>query len=155
MFTREEFDKFQRDVASIIEDTFLQSFTDEDYQKADFEVFGQYGLWSHMEKDVFLYNKQKIDSHKMELLSICRGIPKMQQPCNEHAGIISSFDLLPHLDIVSTSSPEETVSFFLSSTHFANLLCGADIASVVPIEQGKDRAFLIVLNKEYRSYFEE
>ena len=155
MFSKEEFDRFRRDVVPIIEDTFLQTFTDEDYQKADFELFGQYGLWSHMENDVFLYNKQKINSYKMELLSICRRIPKFQQPCNDHAGIISSFDLLPRHNIVSTSTSDEILSFFCISAHFANLLCGADIATCVPIDNGKDKAFLIVLDKEYRSYFEE
>ena len=48
----------------------------------------------------------------------------------------------------------ETIYQFNLSNHFANLVCGTEIASINPISNGKDSAFVIVLDGRYRSYME-
>lgn len=152
MFSKEEYKIFQRTVEIITKDTFVEEPTEEDFQKNKY--FFQRGLWSGTEENIYFYDKQKLKSHKQKLLSMCKSIPKFHNPSEDHAGTISSFDLLPNMEIFSSQSPKDTFYQMIISNHFANLVCGADIAKVGVVSNGEDKAFLIVIDSKYRSYME-
>ena len=152
MLSKDKYIMFQRDVEAIVEDTFIKELDEENAQPDDY--FFQFGLWSHTQELLYLYDKQKLGKHKSKLLSICKRLPKLQSPANGHAGIISSFDLIPDLQTFASQSPEETIYQFNLSNHFANLVCGTEIANINPISNGKDKAFVIILDSKYRSYME-
>lgn len=152
MLSKEKYASFQREVEPIVEDTFIKKINENTFQPDDY--FFQFGLWSHTQESIYVYDKQKLAKYKNTLLSICKRLPKFHPPANGHAGIISSFDLIPDQKTLASQSPEETIYQFNLSNHFANLVCGTEIASINPISNGKDRAFVIVIDGKYRSYME-
>lgn len=149
----EDFYKFANTLKPILADTFVYKPTKEDFKQGNY--FLQKGLWSGTENQVFVYDRKKLESHKSTLLSLCKMLPKLQQATNDHAGIISSFDLLLDITKYPQQTPEEIHTQFSISNHFANFLCGSGIASVTTVENGQNQAFLIVLDKKYCSYFEK
>lgn len=144
---------FQRELESIVEDTFVKTPTEEEFKKNRY--FFQPGLWAGTEKGIYFYDKQKVESHRQKLLSICKRLPKFHSPSNDHAGTISGFETLPPIDIFSNQSAEEVLHSLELSNNFAHLLCALKIAQISIVSHGKDKAFLIVLDKKYRSYFEK
>lgn len=152
MFSKEEYEIFQRNVEIITSDTFVKEPTEEDFQNNKY--FFQRGLWAGTEENIYFYDKQRILAHKQKLLSMCKRIPKFHKPSKDHAGTISSFDLMPNMEIISSQPPENMIYQIAISNHFTNLLCGADIAKVGTVSVGKDTAFLIFIDKKYRSYME-
>lgn len=152
MLSKDKYKIFQREVEPIVEDTFIQKINEENFNPDDY--FFQFGLWSHTQDSLYFYDKQRLANHKNKLLSICKRLPKFHPPTNGHAGIISSFDLIPDQKTLASQSPEETIYQFNLSNHFANLVCGTEIASINPISNGKDSAFIIVLDSKYRSFME-
>ena len=152
MLSKDKYKIFQQEIEPIVEDTFIKELDDENIQIDDY--FFQFGLWSHTQESLYLYDKQKLAKHKNKLLSICKRLPKFHPPADGHAGIISSFDIIPDPQTLASQSPEETMYQFNLSNHFANLVCGTEIANVNPISNGKDKAFVIVLDSKYRSYME-
>ena len=152
MFSKEEYIIFQRNVEMITKDTFVEEPTEEEFQKGSY--FYQHGLCTGTEKLLYFYDKQKLNSHKKKLLSLCKRLPKFHNPSEDHAGTISSFDLLPNMEIFLSQSPEDTYYQMIISNHFANLVEGADIAKAVTVPVGEGAAFLIILDRKYRSYME-
>ena len=79
---------------------------------------------------------------------------KEPQATDVHAGTISSFDLIPNTEVISSQPPEDSLYQRAISNHFANLVCGADIAFVGTVSNKKGTAFLIFLDSKYRSFME-
>ena len=152
MFSMEKYISFKKEVESIIIDTYVSHPTKEMLSNDDY--FFQEGLWTNTNDLIYFYDKKKLAKHKSKLLSICKCLPKFHQPTEQHAGTISSFDLLPSTEQLKSQSLDDTFYQLIISNHFANLVCGADIASIAPVTRGKDKAFLIVLDSKYRSYME-
>ena len=152
MFSKDEYKIFQRDVERIILDTFVEETTEEGFKKEKY--FFQKGLLAGTEDNIYFYDKEKIKSHKNKLLSLCKQLPKYHQATDVHAGTISSFDLMQNTEVISSQPPEEYLYQRAISNHFANLVCGADIAFVGTVSSEKGTAFLIFLDSKYRSYME-
>lgn len=153
MFSQKDYETFQRNIEGILDDTFVKKPTEDELKNNRY--FFQKGFWSGTEHGFYFYDRQKIDSHKPKLLSMCKGIPKLHQPSKEHAGTISSFETLPPMEIFSTASHEDVQYYLALSNHFANLLCASQIAKVALVSHEGTTAFLIVLDSKYRSYFEK
>lgn len=153
MFSQKDFDSFQNNVESILDDAFVKKPTDEELKKGKY--FFQRGLWSGTENNFYFYDKQKLEYYKPKLLAICKRIPKLHKPSKDHAGTISSFETLPPLETFSVQSDRDIQYYLSLSNHFANLLCGSKIAQVNLFSHGGTTAFLIVLDSKYRSYFEK
>ena len=149
----EEFESFERDVEGILRDTFVLKPSKDEFENGKY--YFQRGLWSGTENNFYFYEKQKLESHKLKLLSMCKSLPKLHKASNDHAGTISSFETLPPDEMIKRQTTEEFVSFLSLSNHFANLLCGAQIAQVRRFTHEETTAFLIILDKKYRSYMED
>ena len=152
MFSKDEYKIFQRDVERIILDTFVEDPTEEGFKQEKY--YFQKGLLAGTEDNIYFYDKEKIKSHKNKLLSLCKQLPKYHQATDVHAGTISSFDLMQNTEVISSQPPEEYLYQRAISNHFANLVCGADIAFVGTVSSEKGTAFLIFLDSKYRSYME-
>lgn len=152
MFSKKEYEIFQQAVETIILDTFVEEPTEEGLKEDKY--FFQKGLLAGTEDNIYFYDKKKIESHKPKLLSLCKQLPKYHQPTDNHAGTISSFDLMPNMEVISSQPPEDFLYQTAISNHFANLVCGANIAFVGTVSNGKNTAFLIFLDSKYRSYME-
>lgn len=153
MFSQKDYEIFQRNIEGILDDTFVEKPTKENFNNNRY--FFQQGLWSGTEDGFYFYDKQKLEYHKQKLLSMCKILPKLHKPSKDHAGTISSFETLPPVEVFSSSSAEDMQYFLTLSNHFANLLCGTQIAQVSPVSHEGTTAFLIVLDSKYRSYFEK
>lgn len=149
----EDYLKFVDALKPVLIDSFVPKPTREGVDNGYY--FVQSGLWPGTENHLYIYDKKRLESHKSTLLSLCKTIPKLRKSTSEHAGIISSFDLLLDIKIRSEQTPEEISSQLEVSNHFANFLCGSGIAMVSTIKKGSAQAFLIVLDKKYCSYFEK
>lgn len=153
MNSKHDYDIFKQEIEAIVKDTFVKTPTEEEFKKDRY--FFLQGLWSGTEKAIYFYDKQKIEAHRSKLLSICKRLQKFHQASNDHAGTISSFETLPPEDIFSSQPVEESIYNLELSNKFTHLLCALNIAKVSVVSQGEERAFLIVLDKKYRSYFEK
>lgn len=149
----EDFQKFVDTLTPVLIDTFVAKPTREGVDNGHY--FVQSGLWPGTENQLYIYDRKKLESHKSTLLSLCKALPRFKKSTSEHAGLISSFDLLLDANIRSKQTPEEIYSQLAVSNHFANFLCGSGIANVTTVSKGPNKAFLIVLDKKYRSYFEK
>ena len=152
MFSNEEYVYFKREVEPIIADTYVANPTKKGL--ANNEYFFQEGLWTNSDNLLYFYDKKRLLKHKNKLLSICKRLPKFHQPTKQHAGTISSFDLILSPEQIKSQSLEDTFYQLTLSNHFANLVCGADIAGITPVTDGKNKAFLIVIDPKYRDYME-
>ncbi|MBP3698200.1 MAG: hypothetical protein J6J01_01780, partial [Oscillospiraceae bacterium] len=70
MLSKDKYKIFQQEIEPIVEDTFIKELDDENIQLDDY--FFQFGLWSHTQESLYLYDKQKLAKHKNKLLSICK-----------------------------------------------------------------------------------
>lgn len=153
MNSKNDYSLFQQELESILDDTIVKTPTEEELNKGRY--FFHPGLWAGTEKNLYFYDKQKIEAHRQKLLSMCKRLPRYHKPSNDHAGTISCFDTLPPVDIFSNQSQEDALYSIDLSNNFAHLLCALKIAQVGIVSQGNNKAFLIVLDKKYRSYFEK
>ncbi len=154
MFAKEEYRSFLSELLPILDDTYTQDPTEDSVRSG--ACFFQNGRLPSTKDYTYFYHTDRLDAHKTQMLSMCKKLPKFCPATEQHSGIISSFDLLPVTEILETEDPQELFQQMIYSEHFANLLCGAGIATAHPIthEAGGEviEGFVIILDKKYRSY---
>lgn len=153
MFSEKDYNSFISKIEPIIIDTYEPNPSEEAIKNGKY--FFQNGFWPATKDYIYFYDKSKINIHKKPLLSLCKKLPKFHNANDQHSGTISSFDLLPQIEILESQSPQETLQQMIFSEHFANLLCGSNIATIQPVSRGNNSAFLIILDKKYREFMEQ
>ncbi len=153
MFSKNEYQSFISSLQPIIADTYIPEPSEEDFKNGKY--FFQNGFWPATQDFIYFYNKEKLGNHKKQLLALCNKLPRFHQANSQHSGTISSFDLLPRIEILESQSPQELFQQMVFSEHFANLLCGNNIAITKNVTHGENAAFLIILDKKYRDYLEK
>ena len=157
MISRElYYEYFEPLLAKIVDDVFIipDDMSEEDFAKGVEEGIYAFcrGKWQHTEENIYPYDKRKISAHALDLVSLCKMLPKFHQPCESHAGTISSLDLVVDYKDLPGLDADETYYMAIMANHFANLLEMLDIAQIQPAKYKGHEAFLIVLNPKLRKY---
>ena len=153
MFSKNDYKLFSSKLNSIVDDTFVEEPNKSDLQNNFY--FVKRGLWPGTEEQIYIYDNRRLPVHKKSLLSLCKTLPKFHKPSHEHAGTISSFDLLIDQNKHPDISSEELAYQMVMANHFANLVEATKIASIFPAQYKGYKAFLIAIDSKYREYIEK